>query len=71
MINILLAANLGVCDIIVIVCCAVFVIGVIAAAIIRKAKGKGGCSGDCGYCSGCSHCKPAENADKVERKINN
>lgn len=57
MINNIMAIVLGACDIIVIVCCAAFAVGVMVAAIARKACGKSGCGGDCGCCSGCLHCK--------------
>lgn len=53
----LLAAKLGVCDIILIIACSLIVVGVIISAIVRKVKGKTHCGGDCGCCSGCSHCK--------------
>lgn len=45
---------MGAAEITIIVIAALIVVGVTAAAIVRKAKGKGGCSG-CGGCTGCPH----------------
>ena len=56
MINLLLAATLGIGEIVLIIACALIVVGAIVAAIIRKVKGKSACGGDCGCCGGCSHC---------------
>ena len=52
----LLAAKLGIGEIILIIACALIVVGVAIAAIVRKVKGKPGCDCDCGCCSGCTHC---------------
>ena len=41
-------------EILIIAAAAVFVLGVIAAGVVRWLKGKGGC--DCGSCSHCSGC---------------
>ena len=45
---------MGAVEITIIVIAVLIVVGVTAAAIVRKAKGKGGCSGCCG-CAGCPH----------------
>lgn len=57
MIKALIAASLGVGEIILIVACACIVVGAIATAIIRKVQGKSSCGGDCGCCDACPHCK--------------
>lgn len=51
-------------DIILIAGCALFVAGVVVAAIIRKKRGKSGCGccSDCAHCSRCLHV-----ADDVKR----
>ncbi|MCR4726379.1 MAG: FeoB-associated Cys-rich membrane protein [Clostridia bacterium] len=52
-------------EILLIVFCAAIVIGVIAARIVRKKKGKPSC--DCG-CSDCSCCSACQKAKKDIRK---
>lgn len=64
----LLAAKLGVGEILLIIACALIVIGVVAAAIVRKIKGKSACGGDCGCCAGCSRCKLTEKVNTAEPK---
>lgn len=54
MIKSLLAAALGVGEIVLIVACALTVVGAIVTAIVRKVKGKTDCCGDCSCC--CSDC---------------
>ena len=50
----LLAAALGVGEIILIVACVAVIIGVVVAVIVRKAKGKPACCDECsGNCSCC------------------
>lgn len=56
MIKALIAASLGVGEIILIVACALIVVGAIVTAIIRKVQGKSSCGGDCGCCA-CELCK--------------
>lgn len=54
---------MGAVEITIIVAAVFIVVAVTAAAMIRKAKGKGGCSGCCG-CAGCphsSHCGGRQN----------
>ena len=63
MIKALLAASLGVGEIILIVACASIVVSAIATAIIRKVKGKSSCGGDCGNCCACAHCKSDKSVD--------
>ena len=54
----LLAAALGVGEIILIVACAAIVVGVAITVIVRKAKGKPACCDECsGNCSCCSSAK--------------
>ncbi len=43
-------------EILIIIAACAFVVGVIAASVIRKKQGKTGCGCDCGGCSGCSGC---------------
>ncbi len=47
---------MGPWEIVLIVACALIVVGVITAAIIRKKKGKSSCGCDCSSCPGCSSC---------------
>lgn len=57
---------MGVTEIIIAVVAAAVVLGVMIAAVIRKAKGKTGCSG-CSECSCCPHssaCKAKALAEK-------
>ena len=49
-------------EILLIVGCALFVTGVIIAAIVRKKRGKSGC--DC--CSGCANCPHCAQSDKQD-----
>lgn len=60
MIKCLIAASLGVGEIILIVACALIIISAVGTAIIRKVKGKPSCGGDCGYCERCSRCNTNE-----------
>ena len=50
---------MGVAEVLLIIGCAALVIGVIAASIVRKAKGKTSCDcgGNCAHCAGCCHVK--------------
>lgn len=63
MIKALIAASLGVGEIILIVACALIVVSAIATAIIRKAQGKSSCGGDCANCCACAHCKSDKSVD--------
>lgn len=61
----LLCAKLGIGEIILIAACAVLVLGVITAAIVRKVKGKPSC--DCAECHGCcEHCKAVETKQRYK-----
>ncbi len=52
-------------EILLIVCAAAFVIGVVIWQIIRKKQGKGGCDCGCSSCTGnCSKCKPKPKEEK-------
>ena len=42
-------------EILIIISACAFVVGVIAASVIRKKQGKTGCGCDCGGCSSCPH----------------
>ena len=59
----LIGAVLGLGEILLIIACALIVIGALITAIVRKVKGKTGCNGDCGCCTGCTHCKSDIQAD--------
>jgi len=48
-------------EIVLIVFCAAIVIGVIAAKIVRKKKGKPSCDCGCSDCAGCAACQKAKN----------
>ncbi len=49
---------MGVTEIVIVVVCSLFVIGVITASIINKKKGKTSCGCGCTDCSACkSNCK--------------
>ncbi len=67
MTNILLASSgFGVGEIVLIVACALFVVGVAVVGVIRKKKGKSSC--DCGNCLHCSAC--CKKTDAKEEKEN-
>lgn len=57
-------------EILLIVGCALFVAGVVVAAIFRKKRGKSGCDccSDCAHCSHCGH--GADNA-KIDSSSKN
>lgn len=64
MITCLIGTVLGIGEILLIAVCATIVIGVVAAAIVRKVKGKTDCGGNCGCCGGCSHCRTNDATSK-------
>ena len=74
MTNILLASNgFGIGEIVLIVACALFVVGVAVVAVVRKKKGKSSCDcGGCAHCAGCNACKTVlkdeKNTDKLPSK---
>ena len=47
---------MGALEIILIVFCALIVVGVILSRLIRKKKGKAGCDCGCSDCSACNYC---------------
>lgn len=62
---------MGFWEIALIVVCAVLVVGVTIAAVVRRAGGKGNCGCDCSHCSACTHCASAQSdnaVDSVESK---
>lgn len=60
---------MGPFEIILIIVCVAIVVGVCAASIIRKKKGKSSC--DCGGdCSCCSHCSYGKTANVGKDKVN-
>lgn len=52
-------------EILIIIAACAFVVGVIAASVIRKKQGRSGC--DCGGCAGCTGCA-ACNREKSDGK---
>lgn len=54
-------------EILIIIAACAFVVGVIAASVIRKKQGKTGCGCDCGGCAGCTGCA-ACNREKPDGK---
>lgn len=54
-------------EILIIIAACAFVVGVIAASVIRKKQGKTGCGCDCGGCAGCTGCA-ACNREKSDGK---
>ena len=62
--SMLLAATLGVGEIVLIVACSVFVVSVVVAAIVRKVKGKPACCDECsGNCACCHSTKTDKKSD--------
>lgn len=57
---------MGVREILLIIFCAVAVIGIVVATVINKKKGKGGCTGDCANCGCC--CSAASKKPKKQDK---
>ena len=55
-------------EILIIIAACAFVVGVIAASVIRKKQGKTGCGCDCGGCAGCSGCAACASHKKSEDK---
>ena len=55
-------------EILIIIAACAFVVGVIAASVIRKKQGKTGCGCDCGGCAGCSGCAACASHKKPEDK---
>ncbi len=51
-------------EILLIIAACAFVVGVIAASVIRRKQGKTGCGCDCGGCSGCSGCSACASEKK-------
>lgn len=63
----MIAASLGIGEIVLIVACALIVAGAIVTAIIRKVRGKPSCGGDCGCCDACKRCKPHSSSETKNR----
>ena len=57
---------MGVREILLIIFCAVAVIGIVVATVINKKKGKVGCTGDCANCGCC--CSAASKKPKKQDK---
>lgn len=57
---------MGVWEIVLIVACALLVVGVVTARLVRKAKGKStcDCGCDCAHCRGCSLCGEGKEREK-------
>lgn len=64
--SVLLTSGFGAAEIILVVACALFVVGVAVVGVIRKKKGKSSC--DCGNCLHCSAC--CKKTDVKEEKEN-
>ena len=63
--SMLLAATLGVGEIVLIVACAAIVVSVVVAAIVRRVKGKPACCDECsGNCACCNATKTDSKLDK-------